>query len=62
MSVVRFSKDEMELMHKILTRVKEIKDADLSSKYIWIDDKLLTGLILRFKLNINDEIISNNFK
>ena len=55
---IRFSKAELELIYKILIRVKTKLLKSLNSDYLWINPGLLDGLIQRFKHNINDALIN----
>lgn len=54
---IRFTKLEMELIYKILVRVKIKYNKSMDSNYNWINRELLDGLINRFKVNLNDAFI-----
>jgi hypothetical protein len=54
---IRFSKTELELIYKILVRVKTKYNKSLDSGYSWINPELLDSLIQRFKFNLNDAFI-----
>lgn len=54
---IRFSNSELELMYKILSKVKSKYNTSLDSNYSWINMETLNGLITRFKFNLNDAFI-----
>lgn len=54
---IRFSKTELELIYKILVRVKVKYNKSLDTGYSWIKPELLDSLIQRFKFNLNDAFI-----
>ena len=54
---IRFSMKELELLYKILIRVKTKLLKSLNSDYNWINTETLDNLIQRFKFNLNDAFI-----